>query len=313
MILSRTFLIALVSVLLLSVSDSSLAKKKYSSLFEFRETQQGNIQVEMAWSAPVVYKGYYNSGDAVVSKPQSVMYQDVGVGAAGPAAQLIAQAIFTSAARKKKYRKAQEQADQVLLGYSDSLATLSNTDLFNLLKVKAREVDVTFDILVAENKRKSHYLKLVPEYTVAQNMASLILTTKVEVYSGKRSRKPLFSSDFIVVSKQMSADHVDEFWHSDNLQGFVDLSTSMFEQSVEMILYAMENELTSVGNQKTYKYDFDGKTRYERATLASYQSSQKLCEQLVLITIGGNLMSLPAEPYECLEKAKLPGLEPVHS
>jgi hypothetical protein len=286
-------------LVLLGLAGQSFAGQKFSSLFEFNQRQKNHIVLDMPWLEPVVFQGYLNAG-GVESNSSSPHYYDTGLGAAGPAIQILAQAIGSKSARNRKYAKAQAEADLILSEHSGLVRAISHESLYFQLKQQALTAEHTLEVFTPEKKGVKYFVKLSPIFTISQDKSSIMLNSKLRIHSKKRPKKPVFTQDFIVVSEPIGTDQIDEFWQPDNQQNFVDLSENLFSKSVDLMLAAMANEPVLVGKQRTFKYEFGNENRFERATQARYPNVNSACDRTIVTTLANNLMSLPFVSESCV-------------
>ena len=294
-----------ISLAVLLLPETALAKKKFQSLADFNQKNEGHMVLAMEWLEPVTFKGHYKAGD-VESQPGNATYiYEPSLGAAGPALQILAQAVASKSQRERKYKEAQDSANLVLEGHDETISSFSHEGLYKLFKEKALGAGHSLEVFNPDQKKVDYYIQLTPEFVVAQDKSGITLVNNVSIFSGKyrpskkKRKKPLFSSDYIVVSESLPLDSVEQFWAADNIENFVDFNKSLFETSVEMILFSMGSKPVVNDKQKTFRYQFGGKTRFERASITEFQSAEYGCSRTAVLTIGGDMMSLPIAQDSC--------------
>jgi len=285
---------------LVLLAGQSFAGQKFESLAEFNQVHGNHIVLDMPWLEPVLFQGYLNAG-TVSSNSYNTPYYDAGIGAAGPAIQILAQVIGTKSARNRKYAKAQAEADQVLAEHTDMVQAISHEDLYLQFKQQALIAEHSVEVFTPDKNELKFFIALEPVFTISQDKSSMMLNNKVQIYSRKKPKKPVFTQEFIVVSESISTDQIDDYWRLDSKENFLDLSKYLFARSTELMLAAMVSESIHEGKQKTFKYKFGNETRYERATQVRYQHLDSSCDRTLVTTLASNLMSLPSASLGCEE------------
>lgn len=288
---------------LLFVASTGVAGQKFKSLEDFARHTEGNIMLDMAWLEPVTFQGYLNAG-SVTSHSSNPLYYDSGIGAAGPAIQLIAQAIGTKAARKRKYTRAQTQADQVLAEHADKISELSMENLYLHFKKMAEQNQYSVEVFSPKKKHREFFVKMDPVFALSQDKRSMMLRNKIQIHARKRPKKAIFKQQFVVVSDPVQVEDITGFWQQENENNLLHLSQHLFTQSVDLMLDEIAQKHVADAKQKTFRYEFGDKAVFERASLVKTQSQNGQCGRVSVITLGGDIMSLPLPELECSTELK---------
>jgi len=283
---------------LLLITNIATAGQKFKSLEDFSRYTQGHFMIDMAWLEPVTFQGYLDAG-SVSSRSSSPMYIDTGVGAAGPAIQLIAQAFGTKHARNRQYSKAQQDADQVLAEHVDKIADLSIEEFYFDFKKIAELKQYSVEVFTPEKKSGDFFIRMEPVFMLSQDMRSVMLRNKVQIHHRKRIRKPIFKQQFVVVSKPIEFENISQFWQQKGDDNLRQLSQNLFKKSIILMLDELSEKHVSESKQKTFRYKFGDTAMFERASLTKSRLQTEHCDRSNVITLGGDIMSLPIPAPEC--------------
>jgi|RhiMethySRZTD1v2_1073278.scaffolds.fasta_scaffold47708_5 hypothetical protein len=234
----------------------------------------------------VVYRGLA-SFDAAGAGGMQMMYPApnllVGIAA------VLTHAAVASEAQDRQKRQIQETADRVLQRYQPVLGAYQNRELMQAGLAKLSGGG-TKKLIAADAKAEGEWLLVsAPEFAMTQDQRAIILDNTILIFAPRAGETPTSQTVVRVVSRPTESDDLFEFWTGNEGRGLKEESAALFAHSLEIALNGASAGSRESGAQRTHRYMIGGTERMERAELLNDQ-----CNRLVLRTLRGGLLSIPA-------------------
>lgn len=253
------------------------------------------------WSSNLNFVGHL---DKSVSDASGNILYSGDAGAAGLVAQLLAHAVVSSSVQKSRSTAQQNDANKVLQNY---WGVIDQMDL-NLLYEFTREskVQKSFNLNKIEHASEatpeSLIVKLYPKYFFAEDQRSIMLDMKLEAFQVLSPKQPVYQRSIKSISVSIESDNPQIMWLSGSPSYFETMTKELFAEGLDTLLndmlYPSSNESMK---QKTFKYNFGLRTRYERASLIN-----ESCSRTYLRNLKNDLMIIPNDrPCERKNEASL--------
>lgn len=246
-----------------------------------------NIYIKVDFKENVNFQGQYSyddvgidGGDILYPAPTAEVF----------IASIIVHAITANSMNNEEKTVVQKKADQVLKeyeGYLDNyeqeeliesvLASINQKYAFGLVKSNTAPIDQGF------------VLNSQPVFFVSQDQRSIVLKHLMSLSRSHELKSVVYKNIVEVSSKRIESDDLPSYWlANDNLPI---LAGQLYAESLELflddVLDKFENNLNK---EKTFRFQQNGKTHYERGTLVKHH-----CGQTTIRTLRGWLKSIPSE------------------
>lgn len=236
---------------------------------------------------PVSYRGVANF-DAAGGGPGGMLYP--APSAVGLLAAIITHAVIAESVKSSEKARIQEEADRILLPYRTVLDTHTNRELLTLAATLVRTPGEKAIIRRDAQPSGAWIVDTSPTFWMVQDQSAFVLQNSIAMYSPKDSAKPSYQAEITVVSlPRQGGDHLS-FWTADSGEKLRQESANLVAQSLDIALKEATGALSpSSAVHKTFRYHEGSIEKMERGELVSAQ-----CDRLVIRTLGGGLMSVPA-------------------
>lgn len=253
-----------------------------------------SISKDIGWSLQlpedekVVFKGVVDY-DASGPSGSGMLYP--APNAVGLLAGLITHAIILESSKGRKKTAAQEAADKVLLPYLDVLQSYTHRELMQGALDK-KVIDRPLKLIpYAEKSDAPRLIQSTPVFSLTQDQTALVLDNTVSI---SQPGMPPYLNTIRVVSTTKNDPNLIQYWTANQGEKLKEVSAGMVAESVQIALNGMGGKLNTENTAyKTLRY-FEGNIeKMERALLLSEH-----CNRVLIKTLRGWLMSLPAMPTE---------------
>jgi hypothetical protein len=225
------------------------------------------------------------SYDAAGSGAGSMLYPAPGL--AGFMAAIATHGFIANAARDGEKQKLRDKANEVLLPYQPLLANYKHPELMQAsLETIAARGDKRVLAAAATAAEGETVIDSVPAYYMTQDQRALVLENAIAI-KAEGGAKP-YANVIRVVSPASADKEPAKSWLDAEGAKLKLASTRMFAHSIDIALNDMKSGGAGAAPFKTVRYQEGEVERMERAQVISED-----CEQLVIRTLRGNLMSVP--------------------
>lgn len=256
---------------------------------------QHRWQITMRGDDGVRFRGIMNLDDAGLDSG-SPLYP--GGNAGGFLAAVIAHSMISDAVRENEKEDIREEADAVVLPYQKLISSLSKRQLVTQAEEMLTESDST------ASQASTRNMILTPEFLMAQDQQSLVLTTTVSISPISDSETVGDSLVVQRVSSPISVPDVTEYWLSEDGKNFKNVIAEMIADSVRVAALVAHEEF----GEKDHKFET---VRYQVGTREEIVRAKVLltaCDQMLLENLRGWLLLVPpltdrkhASPEKCKE------------
>lgn len=225
------------------------------------------------------------SYDSAGSGPGSFMYPAPGL--AGFAVAIATHGLLSGAMRDSEKQKIRDKANEVLLPYQPILGNYKYQDLIQASMAKMATVaDKRVLAASAPAVPGETVIDSVPVFYMTQDQRALILENAVSI-RGDGSAKP-YENVIRVVSPARDEKDLGAYWSNADGSQLRGESARLFALSLDIALNDMHPAGADSHPYKTVRYVEGGADKMERGQLISEE-----CNQVLLRTLRGNLMSVP--------------------
>ena len=231
---------------------------------------------------PVAVNGVV-SFDTAGTGPGSMLYP--APGAVGLLAAIVTHGIIESSVKRKQRIKMQEDADQILLPYRATLATLSNRDVEQAALSRHPFGDRKKPDVSVAGATPQWRINSTPHFLLTQDQRAFIVDNAIDVYA-PASDVPAYRTVVRVVSRPRDEQDLVTLWTADQGSELKKEWAYLFSESVEV---ALKTARSGAGEAfTTMRYMEGGSEKIERA-----QVLYRECGRAVLRTLRGTPMSVP--------------------
>lgn len=236
--------------------------------------------------ARVLYRGVV-SYDEAGTGTGSFLYPAPNAG--GLLAAVITHALLVDSAKQRQKEKLQATADQVLLPYKAAI------DNFNYRELMRRAVEKTANganaSLVEESAELGQALLVesAPIFSLTQDQKAIVMDNVISIQAAGATPEAAYRNTIRVISA--ARDTVDPIaWTANGGEKLKDESAQLVAKSLEVAFRdaAAEPDPAALAF-RTIRYQEGSVEKIERAQVLSKQ-----CDRLLIRTLRGNLMSVPA-------------------
>ena len=258
-------------------------------------------------SDAVVFHGLVNQDEAGLGTG-GMAYPGIG-GALGLVVGVLTHAALVEGEKSRQRTALQVAADKVVEPYQETLAKWSLNGLLKSAMDQLLQPVVKSMVSKGTGDPASLVVEPHPSFALTSDQRAVVLDYVVAVYSPGDHVHPVLKTVVRVISKALTAEDPKSIWLANEgtrlKSEAVDLLKEALRVSVDVAL-ASADESAGSPKQKTVRYMQGGEERVERAQLVN-----ESCDRLVLKTLRGELMSVPAKiaPASCslAANANLPG------
>lgn len=202
-------------------------------------------------------------------------------------AAVVTHGVLLDAAKNSQKQKMREKADEVLVPYKSVLDGYMHHDLMQssleeMATSGSKKLIKSADQIAAGDL----VIESMPMFSLTQDQRALILDNPISI--GAINTAPSYQTVVRVVSTAKDAEDLIKFWTVDNGNKLKAESARLLAASLDIALSDLADTNKSSGAYKTIRYLEGGTERMERG-----QPISERCNQMVLRTLRGNLMSVP--------------------
>ncbi len=228
-----------------------------------------------------------------------VSFDDAGVGAGGmvypaPSALGFLAAVFTHGAivesqKQSQKNKLQEQADKVLAPYDSILKDFSHKELMHRALEKTTTAGNKKLVDSTDKAGTDWSIASIPIFSMTQDRSAIVLENAIALYPPNVT-VPAYQNAVKVVSQPKGGAETD-FWSANGGSKLKEESAGLLAHSLDIAIVEATNAPGKDSAQKTFRYLEGSAEKMERAQLISEH-----CNRVVIKTLRGWLMSVPARP-----------------
>lgn len=244
----------------------------------------------------LVFRGMLGGKGAGADAGSAVLYPSGGAGAAGFIAALITHAVIANSVLSSQQKAEREAADKVLEPYGPTLSQMTAAKTLELAVEKTTKGGNKRAISPSEKATGGAWLiESTPVFTLTQDEQAIVLDNAVLVHSADVPPVVVYKGVVRVVSHPRPAGDEQSplalLWTADAGAMLKRETAGLWAESLDMILeqLALGPDATAQ-TQKTIRFPEGGRTKIERASVI-----EERCDRIVLKTLRGWLMSVPAK------------------
>lgn len=239
-------------------------------------------------AGPVQVTGVANF-DGAGSGPGNMMYP--APNAVGLLAAVVTHGVIQGAKKRKEHDRIQQAADKVLEPYQATFSGMSNRGV--AMASLARTPFGDRKTLASEpvSQAGTWRISATPAFSLTQDQRAFIIDNAIVLFA-PGSTTPSHKTSVRVISQPRAGDDPASMWTADDASELKEEWGFLFAESIEVALRALSS---MSGNDPatpfaTLRYAEGGAERIERA-----QPLYEACGRIVLKTLRGKLMSVPAK------------------
>lgn len=274
--------------LMMALTKPVLASEAPADLAE-HSTSGHHWTLKLPKTNTVAFSGALDFEGANVGTP-SMLYP--APNAAAFLVSVVTHGLIVESQKDSQRKKAQEQADRVLEPYRSILDAMTYPQLaqpwledsFPESRKKLLADDVS-------PEAGDWSMESVPVLLMAQNQKALILDNLISVRAPNASEDAVQHLHIRVISPTVEGQDPASSWMADQGSKLKKMSVWLFSESMRI---AMDKAIPDASNDqpfRTIRYMSAGAEKMERAQLISQS-----CDRLLIRTLRGSLMSVPARP-----------------
>lgn len=254
-----------------------------------RITKDANWSLLLRNDGKVDYKGVASSDIAGAGTGQ-ILYP--APSALGLLAAVITHGIIVGSVKSSQQDKELEAANRVLLPYQTILNDYKQTELMRRgLEMAAPGLGKTL-LASSEGSGSDWLLESAPVFSMTQDQRAIILDSSIAIYPPGAPSAAAFQYTVRVVSQAKDDQNLVAFWTANQGEKLKEESAGLLAQSLGIALNeAVSEPNKDNGAHKTVRYQEGGIEKMERAQIVTEH-----CNRLVIRTLRGGLMSVPARP-----------------
>lgn len=210
--------------------------------------------------------------------------------AIGLFAAVLTRGLLVESAKQDQKKKFQSEADKVLLPYLETLSQYTSKDLMRR-GLEMTSIGGHKELLDEKAAPQGEWLiSSVPLFSFTQDQRAIVLDNVVSIAKSAMPEVPAFQGAIRVVSPAKRDDDLAKFWTANQGERLKSETAGLFAESLDIALAEVVGSFEkAASNFRTVRY-FEGDTeKIERAQIVSER-----CDRLVLRTLRGSLMSVPA-------------------
>ena len=258
---------------------------------EAQENLPTQVQIKADLHSPAPFYGMPDLKKAD-GEPGSMMYWgDAGI--EGLFVQILFHALVANEVKNKEQLKAQEQANQVLMPYSELIDTITHKHLvkFALRNYPRDAVKFSID---GDDISGGDYIvvETSPAYFMSQDERSIILRHQLKAFLSSAPDQIIFENLAQTTSSQ-PYQGIDG-WFGDSNENFRATAQRLYSVTFKALIKDLYGRLNEPSKEKTYKYYIGDERFYERASLI-----EETCMSQTIRNLRGNIMILEKQQVEC--------------
>lgn len=233
----------------------------------------------------IAYHGVVDADRAGLG-PTDMMYPAAGL--AGLAAAVVAHGIVVSTMKAAQKRRLQNEADEILAPYEDTLVHFGQRDLLALSLPKIAAPGGMRMLTTDTAGAAVRVVDYAPTFAISQDGRAIVLVNEVAIAASGST--PAYRNTIRVVSEPETGDDPVAAWTANHGVRLKETSARLLAWSFDAALAeaAVGADERSDGPQKTIRYRLGAGERMERGTLVDEH-----CDRLLMRTLRGWLMSVP--------------------
>jgi len=233
----------------------------------------------------VAFRGVVNFDQAGVGN-NSFLYP--APNAVGLLVAVLTHAAIVDSAKNSQKQKLQEKADQVLAPYQGILADYRHAELMKRGLEKTTTAADKHLVGSQEQPGPGWTVDSTPVFSMTQDQTAIVLDNTIAIV-GAGGKDASFQGTVRIVSAPLAGADRAGLWTANGGEKLKEESSSLFAESLDIAARHAGGGLEGKGVQRTFRYFEGGTERMERAELLA-----DLCSRLVLKTLRGDIMSVPA-------------------
>lgn len=211
--------------------------------------------------------------------------------AVGFLAAVITHGILVESAKNGQRRALQEEADKVLAPFGAVLGAFTNAQLMGAAIVLSTVPAPKRILGAGENVGNDLLVVSMPVYTLTQDHRALVLENAVAIHRPGDAAKPMYERTIRVVSAPRQETEPSAYWSAAQGLALKQESARLLAHSLDLAVQdaAASDARAEAAAFRTIRYREGSTERMERAQPLSHP-----CERIIIRTLRGGLMSLPA-------------------
>jgi hypothetical protein len=253
--------------------------------------------IRLPATEPVVFRGALNL-DAPGSAAGGMLYPAPHV--AGFLVAILTHAVIAESSRNAEKARQQEEADKVLSAFRPLLEGFKHSDLAALALPRVEGTGMR-TVVGAQERPSGWLIAIAPVFSMTQDRRAIFLDNAIAFYRPGEA-EPSHAVAVRVVSAPRAGPDPEADWQ-ENVSGSArlkDESAHLLAHSISIAMNDLRLPRAEAAAFRTVRYPEGAGERVERAQLVTAG-----CERVVLRTLRGALMSVPApgEAGACPEGA----------
>jgi hypothetical protein len=203
-------------------------------------------------------------------------------------AALIAHGLIVGATRSAEAQAAQNKADEVLAPFAPVLAGFAPLQLIERGLARMKAGSGRRIVQAAEAREGEWVVETLPVFSMTQDRRGLVLDNAIVIHAGDVKR-PVYRNFVRVVGAPLpDGTDAEAAWKEAAGRKLLEESAGLWGESVD-IAFAHAVQAPAEVPARTVRYRQGGHEKFERAEIL-----HERCERLLLRTLRGELMSVPA-------------------
>jgi hypothetical protein len=241
-----------------------------------------------------------------------VSYDNAGMGAgtmlypapsaAGLLAAILTHSLLNEGAKKAQKDKLQADADATLLPYETVLSTFTHERLFADSLIKLKQAAPRRVLGPDEAADSDWLIEAGPVFSMTPDQRAIVLDNAIRIVPPGGGEAVLMQTIRVVslplaipAEPGASAPGPSSLWLIDQGARLADESAAVFAESIAIAMMQAKNpEPGSDVPQKTFRFVVGGTEKMERGQLVDQR-----CDRVLIRTLRGHLMSVPAPADAC--------------
>ena len=207
--------------------------------------------------------------------------------------QILVHALVANEVKNKKQLEAQEQANQVLLPYSDLIEQGTHKNLIKSALLHYPGDDLKFSVS-GDDIADGDYIvvETSPSYFISPDERSIVLRHQLKASLASAPDRIIFENLAQTASSQPY--QVIDGWFGDSDEDFHATTQRLYSVTFKALIKDLYGRLNEPSKEKTYKYHIGDERFYERASLI-----EETCQSQTIRNLRGNILILEKQHVEC--------------
>ncbi|AQQ69229.1 hypothetical protein Mag101_17505 [Microbulbifer agarilyticus] len=249
-------------------------------------TTGSTLLVKVEASTPVSFYGEVDL-DHLNFEHGSMMYAANTPGVF--AASILAHAVIAGSAKDSQKAKAQEEANQVLLPYTEAIEEITEVGLVQNSLDRGNFTAFQF-VPWTEGADSNWSVVVKPVFLMSQDQQALTLKNAITLLSNDNEETPSYQNLIEVVSVPVDSQKVLANEDLDSL------TTDLFVKSLTILEAELQGKHLKKMDQQTLSYLHAGKKKYERGVILATH-----CDRITFRSLRGWIKSVPVKMEDCQE------------